>query len=52
MPFFLGVLSWVGTNQQEVKMFNVSDRAGEMMKEYFTGREETASVRIMLNEGG
>lgn len=33
-------------------MFEVSEKAGEMMKEYFKDRDETASIRIMLNEGG
>jgi len=33
-------------------MFEVSDKAGEMMKDYLKDREETASIRIMLSEGG
>jgi Fe-S cluster assembly iron-binding protein IscA len=33
-------------------MFQVSDKASEMMKEYFNGREEAPSIRVVLNEGG
>lgn len=33
-------------------MFQVSDKAGEMMTEYFKEKQEDPYVRIVLNEGG
>lgn len=33
-------------------MFQVSDKAGEMMKEYLKDRGEDSSIRVILNEGG
>ncbi len=33
-------------------MFQISDKASEVMKEYFKDRKEAPSVRIVLNEGG
>ena len=33
-------------------MFEVSDKASEMMKEYFKDRKEPPFIRIVLNEGG
>lgn len=33
-------------------MFEITDKAGEMMGEYFKERDEVPSVRIVLTEGG
>ena len=33
-------------------MFQVSDKASEVMKEYFKDREEAPSIKVVLNEGG
>ena len=33
-------------------MFEVSDKAGEMMTQYFQDKDEDPYVRIILNEGG
>ena len=40
-------------SRQEVKMFEVTDKAGEMMGEYFKDKEDVSpSIRITLSEGG
>jgi len=33
-------------------MFEITDKASEMLKEYFRDREEIPSIRLFLNEGG
>ncbi len=33
-------------------MFQVSEKASEMLKEYFQGRETVPSIRIYLTPGG
>lgn len=33
-------------------MFTVTDKALEMMKQFFTGRDEQPCVRVYLNAGG
>jgi len=33
-------------------MFEISDKASEMLKDYFKDREEFPSIRLLLNEGG
>jgi Fe-S cluster assembly iron-binding protein IscA len=33
-------------------MFQVSEKAAEMMKDYFKERDQTPSIRIMLSQGG
>ena len=41
------------SSRQEVKMFEVTDKAGEMMGEYFKDKEDVSpSVRISLSGGG
>jgi hypothetical protein len=38
--------------QEEVRMFQVSEKATEMLKEYFKDRESVPSIRIHLAPGG
>ena len=33
-------------------MFEISDKAGEMIKESFKDKEEVPSIRVVYNEGG
>jgi len=33
-------------------MFEVTEKAGEMMKEYLEHKEGVSSIRVILNEGG
>lgn len=33
-------------------MFDVSDKAGEVIKQFFEGKDDAGSVRIMMMEGG
>jgi hypothetical protein len=33
-------------------MFEVSDKAGEAIRQFFEGKEGPHAIRIMLNEGG
>ncbi len=33
-------------------MFEVSEKAGEMLKETFKEREQIPSIRVVYNEGG
>jgi hypothetical protein len=33
-------------------MFQVSEKAIEMIKEHFTGQEKIPSIRIILSQGG
>jgi len=33
-------------------MFEVSEKAGEMIKEHFMDREKTPSIRVILSQGG
>jgi len=33
-------------------MFEISDKASEMLKDYFKDQEELPSIRLLLNEGG
>jgi Fe-S cluster assembly iron-binding protein IscA len=33
-------------------MFEVSDKAGEVIKQFLEGKEEPISVRVMMTEGG
>jgi hypothetical protein len=33
-------------------MFEVSEKAGEVIKQFITGKEGPQSIRITLNEGG
>ena len=37
---------------EEVRMFQVSEKATEMLKDYFQGREAVPSIRIYLAPGG
>ena len=37
---------------QEGRMFQVSEKASEMIKEHFTDREKIPSIRIILSQGG
>jgi hypothetical protein len=39
-------------SSKEKNMFEVSDKASEMLKDYFKDREELPSIRLVLNEGG
>jgi hypothetical protein len=39
-------------NPWEVRMFQVSQKASEMIKEHFTDREKIPSIRIILSQGG
>lgn len=39
-------------SQEEAKMFEVSDKASEMITEYFKDKNEVPSVRIVLDQGG
>ncbi len=33
-------------------MFEISEKAGEMIKEAFKDREDVPSIRVVYNEGG
>ncbi len=33
-------------------MFEISDKASEMLKDYFKDKEALPSIRLILNEGG
>jgi hypothetical protein len=37
---------------QEARMFQVSEKASEMIKEHFMDREKIPSIRIILSQGG
>jgi len=37
---------------QEARMFQVSEKANEMIKEHFADREKVPSIRIILSQGG
>ena len=37
---------------KELNMFEVSEKAGEVIKQFIEGREGPHSIRIALNEGG
>jgi hypothetical protein len=41
-----------GRDVEEVRMFQVSEKATEMLKEYFKGRETLPTIRIYLAPGG
>jgi hypothetical protein len=36
----------------EVEMFEISEKAGEMIKENFKDKEVVPSIRVVYNEGG
>ena len=38
--------------EKEKTMFSVSEKAREMIAEFFKGRQETPSIRILLQGGG
>jgi hypothetical protein len=38
--------------QKEFDMFEVSEKAGEVIKQFIEGKEGSNSIRITLNEGG
>ena len=38
--------------KKEVDMFEVTEKASEMIKEYLKDKEGTSSIRIMLSQGG
>jgi len=48
----LGNLGSKQVFKEEVRMFQVSEKATEMLKEYFKGRETVPSIRIYLAPGG
>jgi hypothetical protein len=37
---------------KEVEMFEISEKAGEMIKESFKDKDEVPSIRVVYNEGG
>ena len=37
---------------KEFNMFEVSEKAGEVIKQFINGKEGPQSIRITLNEGG
>jgi Fe-S cluster assembly iron-binding protein IscA len=37
---------------EEVNMFEVTEKASEMIKDFLKDREEIPSIRIMLSQGG
>jgi hypothetical protein len=37
---------------KEFDMFEVSEKAGEVIKQFIEGKEGPQSIRITLNEGG
>ena len=37
---------------KEFDMFEVSEKAGEVIKQFINGKEGPQSIRITLNEGG
>ena len=43
---------WRGNILEEEKMFQVSEKATEMLKEYFKDRETLPTIRIYLAPGG
>ena len=38
--------------EKEEGMFQITQKAAEMMKDYFKERDQTPSIRIMLSQGG
>jgi Fe-S cluster assembly iron-binding protein IscA len=38
--------------KKEINMFSVSEKAGEMIKEFLKNRAEAASIRVLMQEGG
>jgi Fe-S cluster assembly iron-binding protein IscA len=38
--------------RKEFNMFEVSEKAGEVIKQFIEGKEGPHSIRITLNEGG
>ena len=43
---------WGSKLLKESKMFEVSDKAGEVIKQFIEGKEGPHAIRITLNEGG
>ena len=39
-------------NQKEVNMFKVTEKANEMILEFFKDKKETPNIRIFLSQGG
>jgi Fe-S cluster assembly iron-binding protein IscA len=37
---------------EEVDMFEITEKASEMVKDFLKDKEETPSIRIMLSQGG
>jgi phage anti-repressor protein len=53
--FFNNVIEWFITAinlLKELVMFEVSEKAGEVIKQFIEGKEGPHSIRITLNEGG
>ncbi len=43
---------WGNKLIKECKMFEVSDKAGDVIKQFIEGKEGPRAIRITLNEGG
>ncbi len=41
-----------GNIQQEVKMFEITEKANEMIKDFLKDKDEFPPIRIMLSQGG
>jgi Fe-S cluster assembly iron-binding protein IscA len=37
---------------EEVIMFNVSEKASEMIKDFLKDKEENTNIRVFLSQGG
>ena len=46
------VMDWTTTSLTEGKMFEVTEKAAEKIREAFKDREKVPSIRIQLTEGG
>jgi hypothetical protein len=48
-----GYILKVIKSEKEYYMFTISDKASEMLKEYFTeNKAAKPSIRVIMNEGG
>jgi len=55
MYIFKGQCYWFTTVTnlfKEFDMFDVSEKAGEVIKGFLAGKEGPQAIRIMMNEGG
>jgi hypothetical protein len=43
---------WQELNLEEDIMFQVSEKASEMLKEFFQDKEEISPIRIFMSQGG